>query len=70
MHHQKINLHEDEQRLVLLVDDEPDMLSMLQLVLEKKCKCKVITALSGLQALAMLEDLTFKFIVKYKGRSS
>jgi len=45
----------DVQKLVMVVDDEPDMLSMLQLVLRKKCKCKVITASSGIDALSLLD---------------
>lgn len=44
------------QKLVLVVDDEPDMLSMLKLVLTKKCDCTVITASSGLTALSLLEE--------------
>ncbi|BHH84785.1 sigma-54-dependent transcriptional regulator [Desulforhopalus sp. 52FAK] len=46
----------DQQKLVMVVDDEPDMLSMLQLVLKKKCDCRVITASSGIEALALLRD--------------
>ncbi|WP_136807632.1 sigma-54-dependent transcriptional regulator [Desulfosediminicola flagellatus] len=42
------------RKLVMIVDDEPDMLSMLQLVLEKKCACDVITAASGRIALEKL----------------
>ena len=44
------------QKLVMVVDDEPDMLSMLQLVLKKKCGCEVITAHSGKAALLLLEE--------------
>ncbi|MFT5726611.1 MAG: DNA-binding NtrC family response regulator [Desulforhopalus sp.] len=44
------------QKLVMVVDDEPDMLSMLRLVLKKKCDCKVITANSGTTALALLKE--------------
>lgn len=43
------------QRLVMIVDDEPDMLSMLRLVIGKKCACDIITAHSGLAALQLLE---------------
>ncbi len=42
--------------MVLIVDDEPDMLSMLKLVVEKKCGCKVITAPSGKIALEQLGE--------------
>jgi DNA-binding NtrC family response regulator len=42
-------------RLVMIVDDEPDMLSMLKLVIKKKCQCQVITASSGALALEHLE---------------
>ncbi len=41
--------------LVLLVDDEPDMLTMLQLLVEKKLGCRVITAPSGVVALELLK---------------
>lgn len=41
-------------RRVMIVDDEPDMLAMLRLVLEKKCNCEVTTARSGLSALDLL----------------
>ncbi len=44
------------RKLVMVVDDEPDMLSMLRLILEKKCACNVITASSGLKALELLGD--------------
>lgn len=40
--------------MVMIVDDEPDMLSMLRLVIEKKCACDVISAPSGLIALEHL----------------
>ncbi len=42
------------RKLVMIVDDEPDMLSMLRLVVEKKCACDVISAPSGLIALEQL----------------
>lgn len=41
--------------LVLVVDDEPDMLSMLRMVISKKCGCEVLTAESGVAALKKLE---------------
>ena len=40
--------------LVLVVDDEPDMLLMLKLVLEKKCGCDVLSAPSGTNALPLM----------------
>lgn len=43
------------RRLVMIVDDEPDMLSMLKLVIGKKCECEVITAPSGSVAIELLE---------------
>mgnify|MGYP002829427375 CR=1 FL=1 len=43
------------EKLVMIVDDEPDMLSMLRLVLEKRCQCTVRTAESGLDALHQLD---------------
>jgi DNA-binding NtrC family response regulator len=42
------------RKLVMIVDDEPDMLSMLRLVIEKKCGCDVISAPSGKVALEQL----------------
>jgi len=45
---------EAPRRRVMIVDDEPDMLSMLRLVLEKKCNCEVTAARSGLVALDLL----------------
>lgn len=44
------------RKLVMIVDDEPDMLSMLQLVFRKKCDCEVITAASGMIALQLLQE--------------
>jgi len=39
---------------VMIVDDEPDMLNMLKLVLGKKCDCEISTAASGERALQQL----------------
>jgi DNA-binding NtrC family response regulator len=47
---------ESSSRLVMIVDDEPDMLSMLKLVISKKCECNVITATSGAAALDLLSN--------------
>lgn len=44
------------RKVVMIVDDEPDMLSMLRLVIEKKCDCNVISAPSGLVALKKLDE--------------
>lgn len=41
---------------MMVVDDEPDMLSMLRLVIEKKCAADVISAPSGLVALEQLQE--------------
>ncbi len=46
----------DERNLVLIVDDEPDMLSMLKLVIGKKCNCDVITTASALEALTLVNQ--------------
>lgn len=43
-------------KLVMIVDDEPDMLTMLGLVIGKKLACEVVTATSGNQALKKLES--------------
>ncbi len=43
-------------QLVMIVDDEPDMLSMLRMVIEKKCDCGVIAASSGHLALEQLRE--------------
>lgn len=45
---------DDGRKLVMIVDDEPDMLSMLRLVIEKKCSSSVISAATGLIALEQL----------------
>ncbi len=50
-----LTLIENSDRLVMIVDDEPDMLLMLRLVIGKKCACDIITAQSGLTALQLLE---------------
>ena len=44
------------RKLVMIVDDEPDMLSMLELVIKKKCNCNVVSAASGLIALSLLKE--------------
>lgn len=44
------------QKLVMVVDDEPDMLSMLRMVLKKNCGCEVLTASSGAIALSLLHE--------------
>ncbi len=51
-------LHEEKntRKLVMIVDDEPDMLSMLRLVIGKKCDCEIISATSGLMALKQLNS--------------
>jgi DNA-binding NtrC family response regulator len=53
---QKAEVKETSRKLVMIVDDEPDMLSMLRLVIEKKCACDVISAPSGLVALEQLQE--------------
>lgn len=45
------------RRQVLIVDDEPDMLNMLKLVIQKSCDCDVIIATSGTMALKFLETV-------------
>lgn len=51
------------RKLIMLVDDEPDMLSMLSLVLSKKCECDIVTAASGRIALEKLATCTPDVIV-------
>jgi DNA-binding NtrC family response regulator len=53
---QKAEVKETSRKMVMIVDDEPDMLSMLRLVIEKKCGCDVISAPSGLVALKQLQE--------------
>ncbi len=43
-------------KLVMIVDDEPDMLNMLRLVIKKQCNCDVITTISGRDALEKLQE--------------
>jgi len=52
-----------DKKLVMLVDDEPDMLAMLRLTLEKKCGCLVVTAPSGLKALELLGECRPEVVV-------
>jgi DNA-binding NtrC family response regulator len=42
--------------LVMIVDDEPDMLQMLQRVVARQCDCDVVSASTGLMALKELEN--------------
>lgn len=44
------------KKLVMIVDDEPDMRAMLSMVLQKKCDCEVINADSGISALSLLQN--------------
>jgi DNA-binding NtrC family response regulator len=53
----------DDRQLVMVVDDEIDMLAMLEQVIKKKCGCDVITAISGRDALAKLEEHSPDIIV-------
>lgn len=46
----------DSKQLVMIVDDEPDMLNMLKLVLARQCDCEVMLASTGLMALGELES--------------
>jgi DNA-binding NtrC family response regulator len=46
----------DGKQLVMIVDDEPDMLHMLKLVVARKCDCEVILASTGFMALKELEN--------------
>jgi len=41
---------------ILIVDDDQDMLSMLERIVQKKCRCEVKTAPSGATALQLLAD--------------
>ncbi|WP_319549921.1 sigma-54 dependent transcriptional regulator [Desulfogranum marinum] len=59
----KTALPDNDRTLVMIVDDEPDMLSMLRLVLQKKCNCDVITASSGKIALSLLNESSPDVIV-------
>ncbi|HBI14978.1 MAG TPA: sigma-54-dependent Fis family transcriptional regulator [Desulfobulbaceae bacterium] len=43
------------KQLILIVDDEPDMLHMLKLVVARQCDCDVVLASTGLMALRELE---------------
>ncbi len=54
MHNTQLPIENRSDKLVMIVDDEPDMLAMLRQVVEKKCHCRVLTATSGLVALNSL----------------
>ena len=56
MHDSSFQKESTTQKQVMIVDDEPDMLSMLRLIIEKKCSCRVISASSGLDALKKLSE--------------
>ncbi|HHO48488.1 MAG TPA: sigma-54-dependent Fis family transcriptional regulator [Desulfobacteraceae bacterium] len=44
------------EQLVMVVDDEPDMLQMLERVVARQCDCDVVSASTGREALRMLEN--------------
>jgi DNA-binding NtrC family response regulator len=46
----------DGKQLVMIVDDEPDMLNMLKLVVARQCDCEVVLAATGLMALKELKN--------------
>ena len=50
-------------RQILIVDDEMDMLQLLKRSLEPDLNCKVETALSGGQALKLLERKIFDLVL-------
>lgn len=52
-----------DRQLVMVVDDEIDMLTMLKLVIRKRCSCDVITATSGRDALEKLQNRSPDIIV-------
>jgi DNA-binding NtrC family response regulator len=47
----------------MVVDDEPDMLNMLKLVLSKQCACEVILASSGSTALELMAQAVPEVVV-------
>ncbi len=49
--------------IVLIVDDEPDMLKLLQRSLEPDLKCKVVTAPSAEQGLSLLAQHSFDLVL-------
>ncbi len=49
------NIPTGNEQLVMIVDDEPDMLNMLKLVVQRKCGCEVELADSGKTALDKLK---------------
>jgi DNA-binding NtrC family response regulator len=49
--------------LVMIVDDEPDMLQMLQRVVARQCDCDVVSASTGLMALKELENCSPDVVV-------
>ena len=54
---------DDPATLVMIVDDEPDMRTMLRLVVEKECQCQVALAASGREALNLLNHCQPSVIV-------
>ncbi len=63
MKEQTVHEKKADRKLVMIVDDEPDMLSMLRLVIGKKCDCEIICASSGLAALKQLKGCSPDVVV-------
>jgi HD-like signal output (HDOD) protein/CheY-like chemotaxis protein len=48
---------------ILVVDDEPSVLKIIQRVLQSSCECEAVTALNGEQALQIMEGKPFDVII-------
>ncbi|MBC2744130.1 MAG: response regulator, partial [Desulfosarcina sp.] len=48
---------------LLIVDDEPDMLTLLKRSLEPELECRVDTASSGEAALEMIHDTDYDLVL-------
>lgn len=63
MGHPPITEKQNDHGLVILVDDEPDMVTMLQTVVHKKLSCGVLTAQSGAEALKLITEYSPDVVV-------
>lgn len=54
---------ESTRKHVMIVDDEPDMLNMLKLVIQKACDCDITLATSGTKALDLCTTIRPDVIV-------
>lgn len=52
-----------EQKLVLVVDDDPISRKIIKLVMKDELKCKIVSASGGEDALKLLEEMPFRLVI-------